>query len=93
MKTSGNELDKSKIDDSEVDGGEVGYNKVGKNIQKLSKSNKTVGSDFLTPGTKLMFIKLRQTFVKALIFYYFDLERHIRIEMDISSYDIGKVLG
>ena len=93
----GSELDGSKIDSVEFDDGEVENNGVEKKVQKLSKSKnlskskKTIGLDFFTPGTKLAFAKLRQSFVKALIFYHFDLERLIRIETDASGYAIGEV--
>ena len=89
----------SKMDDVEVDGSEVEVDEVGKKARKtsksknLSKSQKTVGSDFLTPGAKLAFTKLRQVFLKALIFYHFDPDRHIRIETDVSGYAIGIVLS
>lgn len=33
--------------------------------------------DFLTPGARLAFGKLKQVFIKALIFYDFDLKYHI----------------
>ena len=58
-------LDGSKIGRSEVDYVEIGDDKVGKKGQKtfkskkLFKSKKTVRSDFLTPGARLAFIKLR----------------------------------
>ena len=52
-----------------------------------------VGSDFFTSRAKLAFTKLRQAFVKALIFYHFDLEHHIRIETDASGYAIGGVFN
>ena len=76
-------LDKSGIDDVEVDGGEVRDNEIGKKSRKmfksknLFKSKKTIESDFLIPKARLTFAKLRQVFVKALIFNYFDLEYHI----------------
>ena len=63
--------DRSKIggmDDIEVDGGKVEVDEVGKKVQKssksknLPKSKKTVRSlDFLTPGDKLAFIKMRKS--------------------------------
>ena len=66
---NGNELDEGEVEDDEFR----------KNVQKmskfknLSKSQKTVGSlDFLTLGAKLAFTKLRQPFLKAPIFYYFN---------------------
>ena len=61
----GSKVDGSEIDGSEVDGSEVEDNKVSKKVQKmskfkkLSKSKKIVGSDFLTPGARLAFTKLR----------------------------------
>ena len=85
----GNKLDGSEIDDGKIGGGEVNNN-VGKKGQKtskfknLSKSKKAIGFlDFLTPRAKLAFTILRQAFFKALIFYYFNSEYHIWIEMDI----------
>ena len=87
------------IGNSEVDSGEVGDNEIGKKVQKmskskkLSKSKKMVGSNFLTPRTKLTFIKLRQVFVKALILHHFDPECYIRVETDISGYVIGGVFS
>ena len=92
-------FDESELDKSEVDSGEVGDDKIEKKVQKLfksknlSKSKKTVGSDFLTSGAKLAFTKLRQVFVKAPIFHHFDLKRHIWIETNISGYAISKVLS
>ena len=59
----------------------------------MSKSKKMVKSDFFTLGARLAFTKWRQTFVKALIFHYFDLECHIRVETDISGYAIGIVFS
>lgn len=40
-----------------------------------------------------MFVELRQACIKAPILYHFDVEYHIRIEMDILGYVIGKVLS
>ena len=94
------EIDKNGIDNVKVDGGEVEVDEIGKKVQKLSrskklsKSKKTVrSSDFLIPRAKLAFIKLRQVFFKAPILYHLDLERHIWIETDVSSYTIGGVLS
>ena len=83
----------SKMDDVEVDGGEVEVDKVGKKAQKTSKSQKTVGSDFLIPRAKLAFIKLRQAFLIAPILHHFDSDCHIRIETDASGYTIGGVFS
>ena len=91
-------IDRSGMDDVEVDGVEVEVDEVGKKGQKTSKSkksskSKTVGSDFLTPGAKLAFTKLRQAFLKAPLLHYFDPEHHIWIETDVSGYAIGEVLS
>ena len=91
---------------NELDGRETGNNKVndkidnevGKKDLKTSKSKnlfkksakKTVGSDFLTPGAKLAFTKLRQVFLKAPILYHFDSECYIQIRIDVSGYIIGE---
>ena len=48
---------------------------------------------FCTSKARLAFIKLRQAFVKTLIFYHFDLKRHIQIETDILDYAINKILS
>ncbi len=42
---------------------------------------------------KQAFIKLRQTFVEALISNHFNLECHIQIEMDVSGYAIGAIIN
>ena len=52
-----------------------------------------VGLDFFTLGTRLVFTKLRQAFVKALVLYHIDLKHHIQIEMDVSGYAIDGVLS
>ena len=96
---SRNEIDGSGMDDIEVDGNEVEVDEVGKkgrktsNSKNLFKSKKMLRSDFLTPGAKLAFTKLRQAFLKTPILYHFDSERHIRIETDVSGYAIGGVLN
>ena len=82
-KIGGNEVGGGK-----VDSGEIGDNKVAKekNHQKMSKSKKTIRfSDFFTLKVRLRFTKLRQTFIKASIFHYFDPKCHIWIEMNASS--------
>ena len=90
---SRNVFDRIRIDDGEVDGSEDGDDEVGKKAQKLSKSKNLSKSDFLTPGARLAFTKLRQAFVKALILHHFDLEHHIWIETNVSGYTIGGVLS
>ena len=87
-------IDGSRMNDVKVDGGEVEVDEVGKKVQNLSKFKKTVRSlDFLTPGAKLAFTKLRQAFIKAPILHYFDPEHHIQVETDVSGYTIGGVLS
>ena len=50
-------------------------------------------STFFIANARKAFIELKQTFVEALILNYFDLKRHIKIEMDISGYAIGAILN
>ena len=97
-----NELDnKDEINDSKIDGNKIKDKKIKnnkfvkkKNYQRISKSKKTVGfSNFFTTGTRLVFTKLRQVFVKVLILYYFDPKRHIQIKTYDSSYAIGRVFS
>ena len=60
--------------------------------QSLSKnSNRAKG--YLTPKARLAFIRLWKALSKALILQYFDLECHIQIEINTSSYAIGWVLS
>ena len=91
----GNKLDRSELHSIKIDGGEVKDGEVGKKVQKRSKS-KSLSKftlDFLTPRAKLTFTKLRQAFLKALIFYHFNPECYIWIEIDASGYAIGGVLS
>lgn len=48
---------------------------------------------FLTSKARKAFNRLKKTFTKRSIFRYFDLECHIRIEIDISGYVIYGVLS
>ena len=50
-------------------------------------------SIFLIPNAKKVFNHLKQAFIKALILQDFDLKSHIRIEIDISGYIIGRMLN
>ena len=91
-------MDESEMGNIEVDGDEVEVDEVGKKGRKTSKSkksskSKTVGSDFLTPGAKLAFTELRQSFLKALILHHFDPRHYIQIEMDVSGYAISGVFS
>ena len=60
--------------------------------KKLSKSEKTE-SDFFISVARLVFTKLRQEFVKALIFYHFNQKCHIQIKIDALSYAICGILS
>lgn len=55
-------------------------------------STKGVGSVFLNFKARLVLTKLKQVFVKASIFYYFNSKCHIQISIDESSYTISEVL-
>ena len=79
-----------KVNNGRVDDGEVEDDEIEKKNQKMSKSKNLTKSkklfkskkivrfsDFLTPEARLVFIKLRQRFVKALTLNNFDLEHHI----------------
>ena len=48
---------------------------------------------FLTLDARQAFTQLRQAFTEAPILQYFDSERYIRIETDISGYAISGVLS
>ena len=95
-------IDGSEMDNVEVDGGEVEVkiDEIGKKVRKLfksknlPKSKKMIRSlDFFILGAKLVFTKLRQAFLKALIFHYFDPECYIWIKTDASGYATGGVLS
>ena len=77
---------------------EVGIASVGDNYEN-KKVKKSLGSKnpnettcYLTPNARQAFTQLRQTFTKALIFWHFDLEYHIRIEINTFGYAISEVL-
>ena len=85
-----------------VGGGEATNPIKGKNLAKTTKFKnhdfpksrpEEAGTGFLTPETRLAFIQLRQMFVEAPIFHYFDLESHIQIETDALGYAIRDVLS
>ena len=70
---------------NEVINDEFGNNEVPvrKNDQKRSMFKKIISSitlSFFISRVRLAFINLKQVFVKALIFHYFDLKYYIRIE-------------
>ena len=57
------------------------------NIKAMEKPN------FLTSDAKKAFNHLRLAFIKAPIFWHFDLENHIWIETNALGYAIGGVLS
>ena len=69
--------------------------KKGQNLSKfknLFKFKKTE-SGFFISRARMAFTQRRQAFIKALILYHFDLEYHIQVEIDESSYAIGGVFN
>ena len=92
-----------RIDDNKVFSNS--NDKANKTVVNLSKNEESMKSTymlnikaieeptFLISNTKKTFNKLRLAFIKALIFQYFNPESHIRIETDISSYAINKMLS
>lgn len=51
------------------------------------------GLGFQTPEAKLVIIKLRQVFIKILIFYHFHSESYIWVKNDVSNYTINELLN
>lgn len=49
--------------------------------------------NFLTPGARSAYAKLRQAFIETSIFYYFDPQCHIQIKTDTLGYTIGWFLS
>ena len=86
------ECDRSKIVNNEFD--DEFEDKIGKQSwnpfksKNLSKSKKT-DLDFLSSGARMAFTELRQAFIKAPIFYHFDLKDLIWVETNVSGYTIG----
>ena len=72
-----------------VDGSDCEDKTVGRSPSK--NSNGATG--YLTPNARQAFTQLRQAFTKDLILRHFDLECHIRIEINASSYAINGVLS
>lgn len=66
-------------------------NKVSMKWFKLAKSKKSE-TGFFTLKAKLALTKLKQTFGKALILYYFNQKYHIWIKNDASDYIIYRIL-
>ena len=88
-----------RVDDDEVGGGKgtVSQSDVSRKLAE-SKSWTNSGNNLEEPKffnfeAKEAFNRLRQAFTKGPIFRHFDLESHIRIEIDASGYAIGEVLS
>ena len=47
---------------------------------------------FLTFNAKKTFNYMKQAFIKALIFFYFNLESYIETKIDVSGYTIARML-
>lgn len=89
---------KSEISNNELKNNKVGNDKVvkKKNHWKIFIFKKTVILiilDFFTPRTRLTFTKLKQVFIKTLIFYYFHLKYFIQIKTNALEYGINKVFS
>ena len=87
-----------RADDNEVIGGGGGrVNETVRNSSKKSTCMPNIGAtrepNFLTSDAKKGFNHLRLAFIKAPIFRHFDLNSHIRIQIDASGYVIGRVLS
>ena len=63
------------------------------NRRSPNSKNTNGARGYLTLKAKLAFTQLKKAFTKAPIFRHFDLECHMRIEIDASSYAIGKVFS
>ena len=64
-----------------------------RNLTRISNIRAIEKPIFQTPNAKNTFNYLQLVFIKALIFWYFDLKSHIWIEINISSYAINKVMS
>lgn len=68
-------------------------------FKKLSKSKNSLkndttgGSSFLTPSIKIVFNYLQLVFIKALIFWNFDLRYYIWIKTNALGYVIDDILS
>ena len=89
----------SRVDDNKVVGGGGTIDqsdtsrKLAKSKSRMKSGNNLGKPKFLTSKAKKAFDRLRQAFTEAPILRHFDLECYIRIETDVSSYTIGKVLS
>ncbi len=58
-----------------------------------AKNLSSQSGSFFASKAKKAFTKLKQGFVETPILNYFDPERHIKIEIDVSGYTIGEILS
>lgn len=72
-----------------------GINGVGgsKIVVKANVVDKKFEMEFLIPGARLAFTKLRKAFNTALIMYHYDRKYHIWIQTNLSSYDISGIFS
>ena len=66
-----------------------------KTVERSSLTSKNLNqtTGYPTLEVRLLFTQLRKAFTKALIFWHFDPECHVRIETNMSGYTIGRVLS
>ena len=83
------------IDVAEVDEFEVGgaNDCEDETVRRSLSKNLNRATGYLTPNVKQTVTQLGQAFTKALILQHFDLECHIQIEIDASSYAIAILLS
>ena len=68
-------------------------NNKSRNLMYMPNIKTTKEPIFSNLNAKKVFNYLRLEFIKALILKYFDLKSYVRIEIDISSYAIGRILN
>ena len=78
------------IEDVEVSSISDVNDKTVKRLLVISKNWKRA-ADYLSSNARLAFIQLKNTFIKALIFWCFDSKCHIRIQTDTSNHSIGRI--
>ena len=93
FRASNNEVvgnDDSRADETVID---LSKNKKSRKSTHMPNIEATKEPKLLTPDTKKAFNYLRLVFIKAPIFQYFNLESHIWIQINASSYAISRVLS
>ena len=82
------------MDVAEVDKiGVSGSDRKDKTVERSLSKNLNGATGYLTLNARQAFTQLKQVFTKASILRHFDLEYHIQIETDVSSYAINRVLS